>query len=342
MKIDIIIDPTHTTDEFKELGVIAENLGFSSVLTANYPSAVDPFINFTALAKETRQIKMGPVAVSPFETHPLKLSNLLFGLNQYTEGRAKISIGGGGGTLIAMGLKPDRRTMYPNMVQGVRECVQFLKKLSASEPISFKGQVFQINGPKPEWINQPCPEIYVGATKPKMLSMATELADGLIMSDVTLDRMGECISIIESSLKENKRNRDEFSISNLFAWHIKTDKEESKAEARSKLFVRGMLDHWYISTFLDDDESELVEDNFMSFAHAYTNNTDIIENVPDSIVEKLLGNLTFAGDRNDVDKVVEELLEFKRNGLDEFAIRLYKDPKDSMELIAETVIPHLD
>ena len=71
MKIDIIIDPTHTTDEFKELGVIAENLGFSSVLTANYPSAVDPFINFTALAKETRQIKMGPVAVSPFETHPI-------------------------------------------------------------------------------------------------------------------------------------------------------------------------------------------------------------------------------------------------------------------------------
>ena len=60
------------------------------------------------------------------------------------------------------------------------------------------------------------------------------------------------------------------------------------------------------------------------------------------VVEKLLDNLTFAGDRNDVDKVVEELLEFKRNGLDEFAIRLYKDPKDSMELIAEAIIPHLD
>ena len=342
MKIDIIIDPTHTTDEFKELGVIAENLGFAGVLTANYPSAVDPFINFTALAKETSHIKMGPVAVSPFETHPLKLSNLLFGLNQYTKGRAKISIGGGGGTLIAMGLKPDRRTMYPNMVQGVRECIQFLKGLSASDPISFNEQVFQINGPKPEWINQPCPEIYVGATKPKMLAMATELADGLIMSDVTLDRMGECISTIEQSLKDNNRNRNDFSISNLFAWHIKTDKEESKAEARSKLFVRGMLDHWYISTFLDEDESRLVEDNFQSFAHAYANNTDIIENVPDSILDKLLDNLTFAGDRNDVEKVVEELLEFKRNGLDEFAIRLYKDPKDSMELIAETVIPHLD
>ncbi len=59
-------------------------------------------------------------------------------------------------------------------------------------------------------------------------------------------------------------------------------------------------------------------------------------------LRKLLDNLTFAGNRNDVDKVVEELLEFKKNGLDEFAIRLYKDPKESMELIADTVIPHLD
>ncbi|SVA49340.1 uncharacterized protein METZ01_LOCUS102194, partial [marine metagenome] len=38
MKIDIILDPTHTTEEFSELGVIAEKLGFNAVLTANYPS----------------------------------------------------------------------------------------------------------------------------------------------------------------------------------------------------------------------------------------------------------------------------------------------------------------
>ena len=89
MKIDIIIDPTHTTEEFLELGIIAEKLGFNAVLTANYPSAIDPFINFSVLAKETEKISMGPVAISPFETHPLKLSNLLFGLNQLSKGSAQ-------------------------------------------------------------------------------------------------------------------------------------------------------------------------------------------------------------------------------------------------------------
>ena len=341
MKIDIILDPTHTTEEFSELGVIAEKLGFNAVLTANYPSAIDPFINFSILAKETHKIRMGPVAISPFETHPLKLSNLLYGLNQLSNGRAKIIVGGGGGTLISMGLKPNRRTMYPNMVQGVRECVEFLTGLSADKAISFNKDVFQITGPKPQWIDQPRPQIYVGATKPHMLSMSTKVADGLMMSDVTLARIDECMAIIDKSLKNSGRDRRTFAISNLFSWHVKSDRKEAVKEARAKLFVRGMLENWYISTFLDSKESQIVEDNFHAFAHAYAHNSDVIEGVPDGIIDKLLNHLTFTGDFNDVDRFVEEMVQFKNAGLDEFAIRLYKDPEQSMQLIAERVMPHL-
>ena len=117
--------------------------------------------------------------------------------------------------------------------------------------------------------------------------------------------------------------------------------EEAVKEARAKLFVRGMLENWYISTFLDPEESQIVEDNFHAFAYAYANNTDVIEGVPDGIIEKLLNHLTFTGDFNDVDQFVEEMVKFKNSGLDEFAIRLYKNPELSMEVIAEQVVPHL-
>ena len=341
MKIDIILDPTHTTEEFSELGVIAENLGFNSVLTANYPSAIDPFINFSILAKATQKIRMGPVAISPFETHPLKLSNLLYGLNQLSNSRSKIIVGGGGGTLISMGLKPNRRTMHPNMIQGVRECVEFLTGLSADKAISFNKEIFQIAGPKPQWIDQPRPQIYVAATKPQMLSMAAKVADGLMMSDVTLARIDDCMAIINKSLKDNGRDRKTFAVSNLFSWHVKNDREEAVKEARAKLFVRWMLDNWYISTFLDPEESQIVEDNFHAFAYAYAHNTDVIEGVPDIIIDKLLNHLTFTGDFNDVDRFVEEMVQFKNSGLDEFAIRLYNNPEQSMGHIAEHVVPHL-
>ena len=341
MKIDIILDPTHTTEEFAELGIIAEQLGFNAVLTANYPSAIDPFINFSILAKATQKIRMGPVAISPFETHPLKLSNLLYGLNQLSNSRAKIIVGGGGGTLISMGLKPNRRTMHPNMIQGVRECVEFLTGLSADKAISFNKEIFQIAGPKPQWIDQPRPQIYVAATKPQMLSMAAKVADGVMMSDVTLARIDDCMAIINKSLKDNRRDRKTFAVSNLFSWHVKNDREEAVKEARAKLFVRGMLDNWYISTFLDPEESQIVEDNFHAFAYAYAHNTDVIEGVPDIIIDKLLNHLTFTGDFNDVDRFVEEMVQFKNSGLDEFAIRLYDNPEQSMGIIAEHVVPHL-
>ena len=116
---------------------------------------------------------------------------------------------------------------------------------------------------------------------------------------------------------------------------------EAKAEARAKLFVRGMLDNWYISTFLDQDEAQIVEENLQAFAQAYAQNSDIIEGVPDAIVEKLVNNLTFTGDNDDIERIIDELKQFKKAGLDEIAIRLYKDPKESMELIAERVMPYL-
>ena len=185
------------------------------------------------------------------------------------------------------------------------------------------------------------PRWYVAATKPQMLSMAAKVADGLMMSDVTLDRIDDCMAIIDKSLKDNGRDRKTFAISNLFSWHVKNDREEAVKEARAKLFVRGMLENWYISTFLDPEESQIVEDNFHAFAYAYANNTDVIEGVPDGIIEKLLNHLTFTGDFNDVDQFVEEMVKFKNSGLDEFAIRLYKNPELSMEVIAEQVVPHL-
>ena len=43
-------------------------------------------------------MRMGPVAISPFELHPLKMANQLLTLNEFAGGRANIVVGGGGGT----------------------------------------------------------------------------------------------------------------------------------------------------------------------------------------------------------------------------------------------------
>ena len=86
MRIDIILEPKASSDAFAELGALAESYGMGAVWTANHDSARDPFICFTQLARVSKKIRMGPIASSPFEYHPLKMANLLFALNEISHG----------------------------------------------------------------------------------------------------------------------------------------------------------------------------------------------------------------------------------------------------------------
>ena len=340
MRLDIILEPD-TPERFRDLGKLAESYGFGGVWTANIVTARDPFMNFLPLAADSANIRMGPVAISPFELHPVKIANQLFALNEACGGRGQIVIGGGGGALIAMGLKPGRRNMHPQMLAGVRECVTMLKAVGTDALLDYRGEVFGLSGYRPDWVGDNAPEIYVGASKPKMLGVAAEVADAVMLSDVTLDRMAETMAVIDSALAKAGRSRDSFRVSNLFSWHVKDTHEQARDEARRKLFVRGMLEHWYVSTFLDAQECALVESKLPVFAAAYAQNSPDFPGVPDQLVDKLVDNLTFTGTPADVEGFVAELKAFREAGLDEFAIRLYDNPEESIRLLGERVLPAL-
>ncbi|MDH3510817.1 MAG: LLM class flavin-dependent oxidoreductase [Gammaproteobacteria bacterium] len=340
MRIHFIFEPD-SPEQFLELGMRAEEYGFEAVWTANHLSARDPFMSFALLARESSKIRMGPVAVSPFELHPLKMSNQLFTLNEFCQGRANIVVGGGGGTLIAMNLKSGRYVMHPHMVTGVRECVDFLKGISPDEPLNFEGELFQVQNHQPVWATDSPPLIYVGATKPQMLRMAAKVADGVMFSDLTLGRLDETMKILNDALAANTRSDTGFRINNLMAWHVKRDRSEAMAEARRKLWVRGMVERWYISPVLNESDCKFVADNMPAFIKAYTTNSPEIEGVPDEIVDTIVDELTFTGDLSDIDELIERFWRFKNAGVNEMGLRLYDDPAYSIQVIGETIGPEL-
>lgn len=340
MRLDLVLEPASPA-EFAELGLRAERLGFGAVWTANHIAARDPFMSFMPLAAGSERIGMGPIAISPYELHPVKIANQLLTLNEASQGRARVVIGGGGGTVIGLGMKPGRRTMMPRMVRAVREAVELVRGAGSGQLFNYPGELFSVANYVAGWVPEvPDPLLYVGASKPQMLRMAGRVADGVMMSDVTLPRMPEAMAALHGALQEHDRSKD-FPVSNLYAWHVFPDRAQAMAEARAKLFVRGMLERWYISPFLDAAECALVEANFDAFAQAYARNSPTIEGVPAKLVQKLVENLTFAGTPDDVDSFIEELLAFKAAGLNEFAIRLYAEPATAMQLIAERVMPAL-
>lgn len=93
MRFDAILPSDLSHQEILELGKLGEDCGLGGVWVANNYATRDPFVNFVPLAMQSKKIRMGPIAVSPFELHPQKMAHSLLTLNEIAGGRAQIVAG---------------------------------------------------------------------------------------------------------------------------------------------------------------------------------------------------------------------------------------------------------
>lgn len=335
MRVHVILDPATSPWEARDLGLLAEGYGIDGIWSSNYPSSRDPFLVLAPLALASSRIRLGPLVVTAYEQHPYKTAKALASFNELAHGRAHILIGGPTGVNAAMGMGVER------MVGRVRETVEVVKAAGPERPLNYPGKIFQVWNYHPAWATDAAPPIYVGANKPQMMRMAARVADHIMVGDPLPGRFASTMAMLDGFLAEAGRTRQEVVISGLVAWHVKTDRAQSVAEARQQLALRGMLDPWYLEEFLTPDECSLVDRNRNAFFKAYKNRTDVVPGVPESVLEKLVDNLSLAGTPGDIDRHVGRLRELHRLGLDEVALKLHEDQADAIRLIGERVLPAL-
>lgn len=335
MEIDIILNEFTSPQDAAELGLLAESYDLRGVWSSNYAWSRDPFFTLSLLADRSSTIRLGPMAISPAELHPLKMANLLFSLNELSNGRAMIMVGGGGAVLQSIGLKRER------MIRRTRECLEILKGASPDKTMNYTGDIYKVYGYKPEWYTDAPPLIYFGSNHPQSRKLSAQLADGLITSDFVVPMMKDFIDDAHAELKEAGRTPADFRISNFWAWHIKQDAEASRAEARRELMLRGWLRDKYFAPFLDEGELKIMRDHEQDFLNAFLRGSDVIENVPEDLVDKMIENISFVGGLDQIDAAIDTLQQFADVGLTEIALRVHDDPADAIRLIGERVAPAL-
>jgi alkanesulfonate monooxygenase SsuD/methylene tetrahydromethanopterin reductase-like flavin-dependent oxidoreductase (luciferase family) len=336
MDIDVILGAGYTAAQVAELGVRAEAAGIHRLWLSSFPGERDPWACLPALAAATRRLRFGVLPVSPYELHPLRMAELLYTINEQAAGRAGILVGGLGRSVARVtGLKPRRR------VAAVRDCVAILTGLDASRPLDYHGTEYSLTGYQPRWVTGPRPFVAVGATGPRMLAMAGEVADGTMMSDVPLARMPEVLGHIGQGLAAAGRRRADFRVNNFFAWHIGSDQAAGFADARRELVWRGLLQRWYTASFLGDEQAAWVEANWQLFLKAFLARSDRIEGVPEPVVDALVRHLTFAGGPADLPRVIAELQAFAAAGLDQIALKVHGNPAEAIGLIGAHLVPAL-
>jgi len=334
MRIDLILQPHLSASEISELGQMAERYGITGVWVSNHLDGRDPFVNFVPLAERTKQLKMGPTALSPYEVHPLIMANLLLTLNEIAGGRAQVAVGGGGGTIEAMGMKPDR------MVRAVRECLDILHLGAGYQPASYQGELYKMRWFDTSWAGAPKPAIFAASNGRQMLKMGARYADGIMTSDFTPSRLRWAREFIDPVLQERGLDPDTFPLINFWAWHVREDGAAAQAEARFYLLARGTIWEPYIHDVVDKDEAQIVKKHYPAFIRAYRKTPDI-EGMPEDIMQKIVGHGVAASALADIDVEIEKLRAQREAGATGVALCLYNDPAESIRIIGEHVVPAL-
>lgn len=158
----------------------AEAGGFQNVWTLDSPflagRLMDPYLTLAACAGTTRRIRLGVAVTNAVSRHPLATACAALTLDEVTEGRAILGIGSGDSAMRTVGLAAaDARGTHAARRHLLRETIGILRTILAGEAVTFGERRFQLEKPR-----RPLP-IYVAATGPRMLELAGELADGVII-----------------------------------------------------------------------------------------------------------------------------------------------------------------
>ncbi len=335
MEIDLVLDSHMTPSQLTELGLLAEANGIRAVWCASYLDGRDPFSNLAKLAEASSRLRIGPIALSPYELHPFRIAMNLLTLNEICPGRAQAIIGGGGEVTMALEIDRSRR------VRAVREAIDIVMGCIHERPFSYKGELYEINGYAPQWVTAPPPTVYAAANRPQMLKMSARASDGIMMSDLSPKLSTAAIGAVLGHLKDFGRDSSQFRFNNFMAWYVYDDLAEARHEAKRWIGFRALFREYMMSEFMSPEDFQLILDHVPQIYAMAAKDADSVEGLPDRILDDCVDHLTLTASSDDMDHVIEHLLELKAAGCNEISLELKKHQAHGIKLIGERVIPAL-
>jgi alkanesulfonate monooxygenase SsuD/methylene tetrahydromethanopterin reductase-like flavin-dependent oxidoreductase (luciferase family) len=335
LDIDIVLDSHLSSQELTDLGLLAEQYGIRCVWNASYLDGRDPFTNLAQLARESSRIKVAPMALNGYEMHPFRITMALLTLNELAPGRIEAMIGGGGEVVMGLKIPFEKRVRY------VREVLEFVKGASTERPFSYDGELFKIDNYNPQWPTAEPPFLYAGANKPQMLRMASKAADGIFMSDLSVNLASNVIDKAHGYRSDAGLSNDSFRFNNFMAWYVYDDPAEARFEARRWIGFRALFRDYMMKEFVSDEEFQILLKHMPEIYAMAPNNVDQVDGIPDELLDRCVDKLTLTGGVDELDKIIEHMLEFKALGVTELCLELKNHQAHGIQLLGERVIPAL-
>jgi 5,10-methylenetetrahydromethanopterin reductase len=208
---------------------LAEEVGFDNVWITDHYNNRDVYTTLAVLAMSTNTIKLGTGVTNPYTRNVAVTASSIAAINDISGGRAILGIGPGDkATFDAMGIE------WTKPLKTSRESISALRAFFAGKKVNQDGECVKIAGAKMAFKAGNIP-IYLGAQGPKMLELAGELTDGVLINASHPTDFEVAIKAIAAGAKKAGRDPKEVDVGAYACFSI--DKKEEKAIDAAKIVV---------------------------------------------------------------------------------------------------------
>ncbi|MDD4750121.1 MAG: 5,10-methylenetetrahydromethanopterin reductase, partial [Methanosarcinaceae archaeon] len=221
MKFGIEFVPSDPVLKIAHYAKLAEQQGFDNVWITDHYNNRDVYTTLTVLALSTNSIKIGSGVTNSYTRNPAITASSIGSVNEISGGRAILGLGPGDkATFDAMGIE------WVKPLATTRESIQAIKSFFAGEKVSMEGNQVQFCGAKLAFKPGNIP-IYMGAQGPKMLELAGEVADGVLINASHPKDFEVAVTQIKKGAEKAGRDPKDIDITAYACFSI--DKDPAKA-----------------------------------------------------------------------------------------------------------------
>lgn len=294
-----------------EMARYAEERGFAEIWQADTRLARDCVVMMSAFLTYTERLRIGSGVLPIWTRNPAVIAatwSSMWELGGKVDGRGRVMLGlGAWWEPIASRVGVTRERPLAAM----REHIEALRQLFTMEEVTYQGDFVKLDRIRLDVaFGDTSPRdipLYIGATGPKMLELAGEICDGVVLNYVvSVDYIREAVRLVEQGAKAAGKTLDDVDRPELLVCCL-SDDDPAAAMAEGKKLVAYYLatePHIMKASGVDEELLEQVQ-SIMSWPATEADYIRASQVIPDEVVRNLMAVGTSQECRDKVQEYVD-------------------------------------
>ena len=257
----------------------------------------EAFASLGALSQITKKVNLGTSIVGVYTRTPAAIAMAATTLDVLSNNRTILGLGVSTPSLV----EDWHGTKFERPICRMREYIECLRLMMKGEKVYYSGTFFNVKNFKLSYEpkRQKIP-IFVAAVNKHMISLACDLADGILLYLRPIEELRKTVSLIKS--RTRKKHKD-FEIASVFIGAVSNKEPEKARERAAKTLAFYIAVGKYYNRFLSDNGFQIDVEQITSEYHR--NGLDIASKF---VSDKMLNSLTVSGNSEQCIRSVEKFL----------------------------------